>query len=546
MISGNRDMNIERCKSKVLSLSFGLARNLSSDRLPILKHRAYASGSDIKGKLQRSSVMQQPKVFTSLRRELMNIKQITVSSLSVALIILIFASMALAEQATLPIRVAISKGTILTIKEPSKRVSISNPLIAELNLISPTELLINGKKVGNTTLIVWNEQGKTTFFDVMVTGDINQLQKQLKEAAPGDDIWAEMAGDTIVLSGHANNQQTIDKVVKLAQAYAVGSDITTTTTHSEGVSKETSAASGKVINQITILEAQQVLLEVKVAQMDKTKMKQLGISYIIKNKNFELTAPGILAQPEGSIGNAVNPEGLVGTEIGPGIERFGIQRVTPQIGFAYFPTDIAVVLKALSSKGYAKILAEPNLVVRSGEKGKFHVGTRYPVQTVTGSGSGATVAIEYEEIGIRINFAPTVLETGAIRLKIDPAEVSSITDFVRLENFVAPIIDTRTVMTSVDLKEGESLILAGLLSEDMKKNIQKIPLLGDIPILGALFRSTSDELRERELVFFITPKLVKPLAPGTKPELPTDKALTPAQEREFDWIPLQGESGKER
>ena len=118
------------------------------------------------------------------------------------------------------------------------------------------------------------------------------------------------------------------------------------------------------------------------------------------------------------------------------------------------------------------------------------MGTRYPIQTVTGVGADATVSIYYEEIGIRLNFAPIVLETGAIRLKIDPAEVSSITDFVRLENLVAPIIDARTVSTSVDLREGESLILAGLLSEEMKKNISKIPLFGDIPILGALFRST--------------------------------------------------------
>jgi pilus assembly protein CpaC len=274
-------------------------------------------------------------------------------------------------------------------------------------------------------------------------------------------------------------------------------------------------------------------------------LKELGISYIIKDKNFDLTAPGLFAQPEGTIGNAITPEGLVGTEIGPGIERFSIQDVTPQIGFAHFPSDIAIILRALSSKGYAKILAEPNLIVRSGEKGNFHVGTRFPVQTVTGAGADATVSVQYEEIGIKLNFAPEVLENGVIRLKADPAdrsiplaEVSGIVDFVRSTSIIAPIIDTRTVNTSVDLNAGESLILAGLLSDEMKKNIQKIPLLGDIPILGALFRNTSDELQQKELVFFITPRLVKPLAPGTKPELPTDKALTPEQEREFQWIPL--------
>jgi pilus assembly protein CpaC len=275
-----------------------------------------------------------------------------------------------------------------------------------------------------------------------------------------------------------------------------------------------------------------------VAQIDKTKLKEMGIGYIIKDKNFDLTAPGLIGQPEGSIGNAVSLAGGVGTEIGPGVERFSIQDLAPQIGFAHFPSDIGIVLKALSSKGYAKVLAEPNLIVRSGERGNFHVGTRFPVQTVTGIGADATVSIVYEEVGIRINFAPEVLETGAIRLKIDPAEVSNITDFVRLQNLVAPVVDTRTVKTSVDLKEGESLVLAGLLSDETKKNIQKIPLLGDIPIFGALFRSTSEDLKEKELVFFITPKMVKPTPPGQKTELPTDKKLTPEQEREFNWIPI--------
>jgi pilus assembly protein CpaC len=282
---------------------------------------------------------------------------------------------------------------------------------------------------------------------------------------------------------------------------------------------------------------------VRVAQLDKTKMKELGLSTLIKGKSgegFTNLAGGVAKGPIDTFnfigqGISTHAEGIAGNI--PGLSA--IAPLDPfQLGVSYFPAGVGAVLKALSQKGLAKVLAEPNLTVRSGEKGKFHVGTRYPIQIVTGTGANTTVGIQYEDIGIRLNFAPTVLETGAIRLKIDPAEVSSITDFVRLENLVAPIIDTRTVTTSVDLKEGESLILAGLLSEDMKKNISKIPLFGDIPILGALFRSTSDQMTQRELVFFITPKLVTAMAPGTKPELPGEKPLTPEQEREFQWIPL--------
>jgi len=155
-----------------------------------------------------------------------------------------------------------------------------------------------------------------------------------------------------------------------------------------------------------------------------------------------------------------------------------------------------------------------------------------------GIGISATPSITFVDVGIRLNFAPEVLETGAIRLKIDPAEVSSIIRYLQFLGGLAPEIDTRTVNTSVDLREGESLILAGLLSEEMKKNINKFPVLGDIPILGALFRSTKDELENNELAFFITPRLVKPIAPGVRPELPTDNEPTPEEEKEFEWIPI--------
>lgn len=475
----------------------------------------------------------------------MNIQQKTLSCLIAAIIMLSFSSITFAASTAVPVYVAVGKGTILTLKEPSKRVSISSPDIAELNLLAPTELLINGKKVGNTTLIVWNAQGKTTFFDIMVTADISQLQGQLKEAAPTDDIRADMAGDTIVLSGHAKNQQTIDKAVKLAQAYAVASEITTTTSYEGGVAKETSVSSGKVINHITIDEAQQVMLEVKVAQVDKSKLKELGVSILAKGNTAEgfsnlILAPvseGATSSTGGTVTSFGGGKGISG--VGPGLGS--LDPLDPfQLGVSYFPGGIGVVLKALAQNGYGRVLAEPNLLVRSGEMGKFHVGTRVPVQTVTGTGGDATVGITYEDVGIRLNFRPEVLETGVIRIKIDPAEVSAIVRFLTFQGIVAPEISTRTVNTSVDLKEGESLILAGLLTDDMKKNIQKIPVLGDIPILGALFRSTRDEMAETELAFFITPRLVTPMPPGQKPSLPTDKALTPEQERLFDWIPLPG------
>jgi pilus assembly protein CpaC len=205
------------------------------------------------------------------------------------------------------------------------------------------------------------------------------------------------------------------------------------------------------------------------------------------------------------------------------------------LGVSYFPGGVGAVIQALASKGLAKVLAEPNMLVKSGQEGYFQAGSRIPLQIVQSVGGTSTATIVYEDVGVRLKFKPEVLESGLINLKIDPAEVSSISGFLQVNGY--PIIDSRRVTTDVELKEGEGLVLAGLLSEQDIKNMSKIPLLGDIPILGALFRSTSTDLETKELVFFITPKLVKAMAPDAKYELPTQKPTPRELERDLEWIP---------
>jgi len=378
-------------------------------------------------------------------------------------ILVVFFTLAIAVSAiaAIPIEVAVGKGTVVTLKKKAKRVMISDPSVAELLMLSPSEIALNGKKTGATSLIIWDEEGSQTFFDVMVY-----------------------------------------------------------------VPKEESPS-----------EAPQVLLEVKVTQIDRTKLRELGIGFLAKGSTAE-----------GSVGTSISPSGALGgaagTDITPGIASYDLGTLAPQIGVSFYPAGVSAVIRALSENGLAKILAEPNLVVRSGERGSFLAGSRVPIQQVLGAGASQTVSIVYEEVGIKLNFAPQVLEDGTIRLKIDPAEVSNIARFLTFGSIVAPQIDTREVRTSVDLKEGESLVLAGLLNEEMKKNIQKIPILGDIPILGAIFRSSRDEIEKTELAFFITPRLVKPLPKGEKTELKGEK-LIPGEQKDFNWIPIPGGSGGE-
>jgi len=455
--------------------------------------------------------------------------------------------------------VVVNRSVLLNLQQPSKRVSVAAPDIAELVVISPTELQINGKKIGTTTLIVWDRQGKTSFFDLRVKGDTDLLQSQINRIAPHDSIRVEYANKSIVLTGKARLQLTADKALQLAQAYAsrgegegmsppadqpldtnVSAYQTVDKSELENGGQKGKAGEGglRVINQIQVEEPQQVVLEVKVAQVDKNAMKTLGMSMLVKGASAEgfsnlvgAPFPNSTLQPQlGNEGINANAPGLGALN---GAQNAGLDPY--QLGFSIFKPGIGALLKALVTKNQAKVLAEPNLLVRSGQIGRFLAGSKIPISYVSGVGALSATSIQFIDVGVKLNFKPEVLENGLISLKIDPAEVSAISGTLSVNGY--PIIDSREVRTQVQLKDGESLVLAGLLQQETIKTMSKIPLLGDIPILGALFRSTETDVTEKELVFFITPRLATPNARGTKVELPTDKPLTPEQERDFRWIP---------
>lgn len=482
------------------------------------------------------------------------------------LVFLLALCVPLAARAAVTTDVVVNRSVLIDLRTKSERVSIASPEIAELVVISPTQLQLNGKKVGSTTLIVWDTGGNTSFFDIrvkrnasVIEGQIQALQDQIQEMAPNDSIKVDYANDTIVLSGKAANEQTVAKAIHLAEAYAAkgkGSAERAATADrpldpSESTyqlvdyrygTEDSRAAGGSepattVLNHVVIDEPQQVLLEVKVAQVDKSSLKSLGASMLIKGGSAEgfsnlvgAPTPNTL-HPDRQLGIAGNTPGI-GAIDGLG----GAALDAYQLGISVFEPGIGAVLKALVTKDLAKMLAEPNLLVESGQVGKFLAGSKIPFSYVSGVGALSSTSIQFIDVGVKLTFKPEVLENGLISLKIDPAEVSSISGVIAVNGY--PIIDTREVRTRVKLKNGESLVLAGLLQEEAIKVMSKIPILGDIPILGALFRSTQDDIKEKELVFFITPKLVTANAPGTEVLLPTDKPLPPEQEKELQWIPL--------
>lgn len=433
------------------------------------------------------------------------------------------------------------------------------------------KIVLRGHRPGDTSLVVIEKNGRSQNYKIRVRPDLTELQQLITARAPR--VTVRYANDYLVLEGFETNDRTIAKIVQLAKAYAVAteegagesdkpsSDIKEITTQVSTAKKRSSMDSMvidklvqlsqdnpkttyKIINLIKVDAPQQVLLEVKVAQVDKTALKELGISTLIKGSSGEgftnlVGAPtgfdkAITSSTDNSLVRQLQGTGITGNA--PGLDS--ILPLGPyQAGFALFKPGIGAVLKALTEKQLAKILAEPNLLVKSGQDGRFLAGQRYPVSVVVGYGAVSTTEINYIDVGVKINFKPEVLDSGLIALAIDPAEVSNITGFLPSNGY--PIIDSREVRTSVQLKDGESLVLAGLLQEETIKSMSKIPFAGDIPILGALFRSTKDDVRERELVFFITPRLVTPTPQGVKTTLPTDAPLTPEQEREFRWMPTR-------
>jgi pilus assembly protein CpaC len=267
-------------------------------------------------------------------------------------------------------------------------------------------------------------------------------------------------------------------------------------------------------------------LQVKVAEVSRAALRDLGINFSSIGPQWAGAsfAGGSFATPGGT---ASRPEVTLGSDITAALVNY--------------PSNITALIKALDKKGLFKTLAEPNLVVKSGEKGKFLAGQRIPFTTTNvGTVGASSTNVQFEDVGVRLDFAPIVLKDGFINLKIDPVEVSTIDPSTPtiLQQGQFPIINKRSTSTVVDLKEGDSLLLSGLILNTESRAISKFPLLGDIPVLGALFRSKNFQNNESELIVIITPFLKKPIVKGEEPDLKAMTTITPGEEDKMRWIPL--------
>jgi pilus assembly protein CpaC len=379
------------------------------------------------------------------------------------------------------IRIVAGKSTILNTTEPVNRVSLSTEEAASIIMLSPRQIYITGKEMGTTTLTLWSRGKVLNVYDLVVTPDVTRLKRMIHEIFPGETgVKVLSSGESIALSGSVNNTGNLTSILALAEA----------------------EAPEKVVNLLRVDGIQQVMLEVRVAEMTRTALKRMGVNLFGTISNF--TFYSFLNNLSG-----FNDAGQVAVT----------DRINGIFQYNHGSTSISGLFDALKANGLIRTLAEPNLTCVSGESADFLVGGEVPIPIPQALGR---IAIEFKPFGIGLKFTPTVLSSGMINLKVAP-EVSDL-DYARkvdFDGYEIPAITTRRASTVVDLADGQSFAIAGLISDQLKENAYRFPVLGDVPILGTLFRSTDFEKNKTELVIIVTAHLAKPLDMA-KQTLPTD------------------------
>jgi pilus assembly protein CpaC len=393
--------------------------------------------------------------------------------------------------------VAVGKSVLVDCAKPIERIAVGTGDFAEATAVSPTEILINGKAPGETSLIVWQVGGVRQFFNVAVrvstygTNDrLDSVRRELRTELPGQTLRITSENGMVFLRGTVKDLRSSDRAVQIA------------------------STAGKVVNLLYVNVPQaepQILLKVRFASLDRNLQKQLGINL------FSLGA--------GNTVGAVTTGQFSAPTITPGTPSTGGTPATPAavsltnlLNIFLFRQDLnlGATIQALENNGVLQVLAEPNLLTANGKQGSFLAGGQYPYPVVQSSTGGTpAITIAYKEFGVRLNFIPTITPRGTIRLQVAP-EVSAL-DYaagITISGFTVPGLDTRKMKTEVELGPGQSFAIAGLLDQRETKNLSKIPFIGDIPILGKFFQSMNKIRSNTELMVIVTPEIVNPIPVG--------------------------------
>lgn len=458
--------------------------------------------------------------------------------------------------------VPLYKSTLIPLERSVQRISVGNPGVADILIIRNRELYVVGKAIGNTNVVVWDDSGQAyKSFDVEVTHDLGTLRAKLHTLVPGEQISVQSAQEQIVLSGQVSSTARMDAALTLAQGFlpeCIRAE-SSAPTQPSGYSRESGGRAGAaqgckqgtVVNLMQVGGAQQVMLKVTVSEMAHDLVKKLDANFNIFRFGSQFTGGAVsggAAFPNALIESTLNPTGggLLTPVFGgpPGLNPIGppmdlFDPTTPVIDttglfFSYLGADtfLEAVLDISKRNGQAKVLSEPTLTTLSGQQAQFLSGGEFPVPVPQG-GLSNSITIEFKEFGVGLKFLPVVLDSGHINLKLDVSvsDISADNSVVlratgTASTFVIPSLTKRSASNTIELGDGQTIGIAGLINDTMREFVDKFPLLGDLPILGALFRSQEYRSGQSELVIFVTPHLVKPITQA-QVKLPTDTFVPP-------------------
>ncbi len=407
---------------------------------------------------------------------------------------------------TRAVRLLVGRSTLVDVGTSIARVSLTSAEVADALVTAPNQLLINGKIPGTISMFVWDRGGEIRRYEVIVQRDLARLAEQVKQLFPGESIEVQSNGRNVILSGRVSSKDVADKLVNVAAGYVEKKD--------------------EVVTLLQVLEgtaSNQVLLRVRFAEVSRSAVTELGASFftsptgvkntLVRTTTQQFPAPGfndlVYSKANGNFGSDVT-------------SASGKFTFSDFLNFFLFSEkfDLGMMIKALQVRGLFQSLAEPNLVAESGKEASFLAGGEFPIPIAQGSGGAVSISVQFKEFGVRLSFTPVV--TGdRVHLKVRP-EVSTL-DFnnaVVLNGFRIPALSTRRTETELELQDGQTFAIAGLLNNSMNSTWQKVPGIGDIPILGQLFRSKAAQKDRTELVVIITPQILARSSVGVTADLP--------------------------
>jgi pilus assembly protein CpaC len=397
-------------------------------------------------------------------------------------------------QAAEDLRLTIGKSVVIDYPSDIRQISTSNPDIADASPVTTREILLHGKGIGAATMVVWSKTGQRTFYNVTVDLNLDSLRRSLRDDFPSDKIEVHPSRDAITLTGVVQNKDESDRISALSATYAK-----------------------TVVNSLQIASPvdKQILLRVKFAQLDRLASQNYGVNFI--STGAANTIGGIQTGP-----GSASITSLQGKQNG------ATQAVTATINnalniFAFRPDlNLGAFIQALQGNNILQILAEPNIVTSNDKEAQFLVGGEFPVPTLQGGANSGAVTVQFREFGIRLTFHPLITANKTIKMYIKQ-EVSTIdtANGVVINGFTIPALATRRAETNVELGEGQSFIVAGLVDNRETDSFSKIPVLSSLPIFGSLFKVRAESKNRSELVMMITPEVTEPLNPNDAKPMPT-------------------------